>query len=962
MQVKTLKLYCLGGLTFVQDSLILDDLKLRKGQALLCYLAVNRKIHHRSTLAGLLWPDMPEANALMNLRKTLNRLKPFLPYLTITRETLALNQSIPFWLDVMEFESASANRADIRQLQYAVSLYQGDFLDEFQSDDIPLFDEWVMNQRERLREIVLALQRLLVAYFTNQHLYPEAITHLRQLLKIEPWHEEAQRTLMRLLALSGQRSTAIKQYEICQRVLDEELAVKPAVETTLLYQQIVAGDLEQIQAGGEAALQLYSLDFSQSLPAQETPLVGRLNELAELRTYLAEPFIRLISIIGPGGMGKTHLALSLAHKIAAEDLHFEGVIFVPLRGITTRQRLLIALASQLNLDLAGSRDPEKRLFDQLHSKQILIVLDNFEQLLPEVDFLIRLLEAVPRSKLLVTSRERLKLHQEWVLDLPGLPYPENEQYIQSSTPDAVTLFAQRAQALQHDFSIENNYKAITRICQSVQGMPLALEMAASWIRVLSAEEIANQITQNLSALSSEMHSVRVQHHTMQAVFDSSWQLLSTEEQSVMSSLAVFTGGFTLAAAREVTGASVSTLSTLVDKSFLNRDPRLPMVTRYQIHELIRQYAQDRLQAAGQLEQAKAHHQAYFLALAEEAGQYWDTEQENKWLQRLDAERGNLYAALQHALDQEHVEVLLRFNAALFSFWTYKSPSTEASEWLECTLALPWDQHNLEVLRYRAKVLNAAGYTAVIRGSFEQARACFEEAVAIYERIQESRGLTWSLRGCGFVALFRGDFDLAQSLVKRSLAICEETQDEWGIAWSLYDLGYSHLENGKMGEARELLERALAQFRLLNIRFGEFRALIALGYYFYFQNHMLQAVVCYQQALLCQQHSAFYTQIADIFEGLAYVAAADGKNRFAVKLLGAAQKHREVIGFLRLMTFNHEYHRNLELLQARLGEKDFRTIWDQGASMNHQQAARYALAEATSTIPLADSIQLSRITE
>ena len=940
-----LEIHCLGGISLVQDGLLLDDLKMRKGLALLCFLAVNKKNYSRSTLAGLLWADMPESNARMNLRKTLNRLKPFSPYLTITRESLSVNPSASLWVDVAEFEAVASDRTNIPRLQAAVSLYQGDFLEGFNSDDLPLFHEWVLSQQSILRETLLDILWVLIAHFTRQQDYPAAINYLHILLKFESWHEEAHQSLIRLLALSGQRSAAIKQFEICQRILENELGVEPSEETFLLYKQVISGKLDEVDIRKEPAHPFHPIPFVHSLPAQDSPLIGRVSERAELKTYLQEPIIRLISIIGAGGMGKTHLALSTAHDLSVEQLLFEEIIYVPLGQVTTRQNLIIALANPLNLKLAGAHNPEKLLLDHLHSRQALIILDNFEQLLSEVDFLERILVAAPRIKLLITSRERLKIHQEWILDLHGLPFPDSEDDIHAGHTDAVQLFAQRAHALRQNFSLEKNLKAVAQICIYVQGMPLALELAASWIRVLTVKEIANHIANNLDALSTDLRGFPERHRTMQSVFDSSWRWLSAEEQSVMGKLSVFTGGFTLQAAIQVAGASVPILSTLVDKSFLSRDPRTQDVTRYEIHELICQYAYNQLQGIGQADTAHFVHLEYFLTLAEKAEQFWDTSEEKEWLSKLESERGNLHTALQYALDQKQVELLLRLNAALFTFWIYKSPSAESSYWLRAALALPWDHTNPAVQRSRAKALNVAGYAAVVVNNFDQARAYFKEGLSLFECLGDSKGISWSVRGCGFIDMCQGKYKQAQSYIENSRLICQRTGDKWGLAWSVFDLGYLKMVKGELDEAKTLLEDALEQLHRLGIQFGEYRTQIALGYTDYILGNWNQAAAFYRQAFLLQQQNSFFQHLASALEGTAYIAAAAGKINPAVQLLGAAKTHRDSFGFQRHLHYAADYHKNLEQLKERLKKKDFTLLWEDGTRMNPEQAVTFALSEA-----------------
>ena len=332
MSVLELKLF--GGLNISLDGAPLLDLKSQKGQALLCYLAITHKRYTRSALAGLFWTDMPQANALMNLRKVLSRIKPVASYLSVSRDTLAFNQEAPYWLDIDEFCTAATGPSDANRLLYAASLYQGDFLDGFTSDGSPLFDEWILEERVSLRNIAVNCLQQLVKIFTSQHDYPAAIRSQRRLLSIEPWHEEAHRELMLLLALYGQRSAALRQYETCRSILAVELGVDPGSATKELYEQIKADKIQAERSPLQPAITLTSRLSQSNLPVQTTPFIGRAADLAILQRYLADPGVRLVTIIGPGGIGKTRLALACAYKQAAEPqavTYFpHGVYFVTI--------------------------------------------------------------------------------------------------------------------------------------------------------------------------------------------------------------------------------------------------------------------------------------------------------------------------------------------------------------------------------------------------------------------------------------------------------------------------------------------------------------------------------------------------------------------------------------------------------------------------------------------------------
>ncbi len=951
-----LELRFLGGIFIHLDNAPLTALKSKKGQALLCYLAVTGKEHSRSALSGLLWTDVSEKNARATLRKTLSRLKPHLrSHLTITRESIAFSQEAAHWLDVNEFEAGLTPESDFKRLQGAVSLYLGDFLDGFYLPDAPLFDEWVLSKRAQLREAVLQALNVLVTHFTIENDYRTAISYARRSLDIEPWHEEAHRELMGLLSLSGQRSAALMQYETCRQTLEHDLGIEPAPATVTLYEQIRQGQFGELMLAGtasstgsvvEAQIAKQGRPIAHRLPALTTPLVGRLNERTELSARLAQSDVRLVTILGPGGIGKTHLATAVAHEIAESGRFDDGVLFVSLTSVTTRQQFVSAVADRLNLSLGSTREPEKSLLRLLRGKAHLIVLDNFEQLLTEADILELLMDEAPQSKLLLTSRERIKLREEWVLDLAGLPYPDSVQEAGAAESDAVTLFAQRARQMRSNFSLDRNLAPVVRICQLTQGMPLALEQAASWIRVSSAGDIANQIENNIDSLSTSLRYIPQRHRAMRSVFDGSWRWLSDEERSVFCRLSVFQGGFILEAAEQVTDASPPILSALIDKSLLLRSPQAGRATRYDMHELIRQYAHERLMESGEaaVRLAQESHINYFLSFAERAEKFWDTAHEGEWLQLLEAERDNFHAALRWALESGRTEQTLRLNAALFTFWIYNSPAAEASDWIEASLEMQWDERSLTMMRARAKALNVAGYIAIQTTDYERAIARFNEGLALYSTLEDQRGMAWSLRGCGFVLLIRDDLTQAQTYFERSLTMCQETQDEWGEAWSVYDLGNTALAGSELAQAQRFLEKALTRFRDQGILFGDFRALISLGHVMRGRGQWAKAEDYYRESLAIQQRTHFIQFVAQGLEGMAHIAVALKKTETGAKLFGAGQARRDSIEMARWVHQERDYQRSLALTRDKLPIDVWQVAWEEGYAMTAQQAVELALTE------------------
>jgi predicted ATPase len=430
--------------------------------------------------------------------------------------------------------------------------------------------------------------------------------------------------MMLLLAKSGQRSAALAQYETCRRHLAEELGVDPSAETQVLYTRLKAA----------------AVPHPHNLPPQTTPFVGRETELARIANYLETPDCRLLTLVGLGGVGKTRLALQAAAANLA--LFQDGVFFVSLTAVDSPEALVAHLAGALNFSPGGPLDPKAQLLNYLRSKEVLLALDNFEQLLSVpaggkqggADWVIEILRAAPRVKVLTTSRERLNLQEEWVLEVGGLEYPqedwimdsERSSLFQPSNPpvfqssslptlqpsnsySAIALFIQLARRVQPDFTLSDaNQAEVIRLCRLLQGMPLGLELATTWLPVLSCTEIVAEIERDLDFLATSVRNVPDRHRSMRAVFESSWSLLSEPERNVLKRLSVFQGGFRREAALQVAGASLPLLLGLLNKSFVRRDA----TGRYDMHELIRQYAADKLaQSPLEKEQTKDQHCAYY---------------------------------------------------------------------------------------------------------------------------------------------------------------------------------------------------------------------------------------------------------------------------------------------------------------------------------------------------------------
>lgn len=863
----TLELRFLGGLTIQQDGRPLTALKSRKGQALLCYLAMTGKAHARAALAGLLWPDMPEDNALMNLRAVLNKLNDHLaPHLAITRQSIAWNPAAAYWLDVAEFEAGLAVKGDTGRLQAAVALYQGDFLEGFDLDDAPQFDGWVLGQRARLREAALTALHGLVTHFAGRGDHEKAITYARQLLAIEPWLEEAHRDLMRLLALSGRRSAALVQYETARHILAEELGVEPAPATVELYRQIKENEV----TGDRSRTLLLPSTTDQepptpspphNLPAQSTPLIGREMELERLSTLLAKTDGRLITIVGTGGMGKTRLALTVAGQQVTQPQNnypfTDGVYFVPLAPLGEAAQILPTLAQAIGFQLqpGDRRTPVQQVIDYLKRKRMLLLFDNFEHVLEGASLLVDILQAAPQVEILVTSREPLRLYEEQLFPLKGLAFSETRA---TEADAAVQLFVQRAQWMQPDFVLhEIDLPHLTTICRQTGGIPLALELAAAWVDTLTLAEIAGEMAQSLDLLRTKWRNVPDRHQSIRGAFELSWQRLVDEEQQIFGRLSVFRGGFTRAAAWQVCAPEMNQpalqriLTALAGKSLLRA---ISTPDRHDLHELLRQFAAEKLAETPDEETVvRDRHSAYYCALLHAHREHWDNARQLEALAEVTREADNAQSAWRWALQHE---AWTRLDEAIDSWcryhwwrglfddgeaycqavcagleqWAATRPANAAAGYRLWARAMAWYGESalssqIAVQRAQQSLALLArpelagedtrsikAFTLLCFGSYtfnpQTERSYIEESLLLYEALQESWGISAALRRISTLDWAMGNYDLAQQEAEASLDLSRKRGDLARQASTLSLLGAISQHRGHLAEAEHFRRKAL----------------------------------------------------------------------------------------------------------------------------------------------------------
>src|SRR5512135_2553797 len=516
-------------------------------------------------------------------------------------------------------------------------------------------------------------------------------------------------------------------------LLAQHLAIPAAERVTFL--RVARGEL-RVDRLAEAPLPLVStlpvtsLPPSSNLPIPPTPLVGREAELAALSRLLFDPQCRLITLIGTGGMGKTRLAIEAATRHAAASS--SGAYFVALASLSSPAFLAPAIADALGVKFQGPTEPRAQLLTYLRDKSLLLVLDNFEHLLSSVELLAEIMERIPDVKLLVTSRERLNLPGEWVFAIQGLPVPAVEQSDRLAENSAVLLFTQCAVRARNNFALEaGEYEAVVRVCQLVEGMPLGIELAASWVRVLSCQEIAREIESNLDFLATPMRRIPERHRSLRAVFEHSWSLLPSSERELLRQLAVFQGGFRREAAELVAGATLSGLMALVDKSLVRRTQS----GRYDLHEVVRQYALAHLAEDPRGEAAvRERHSEFYLGLVKAREKTSHGAAQAETMRELTDEIDNIRAAWDWAVKHEKFGTIgpaLRCFAWFCDMRGWLREGIERMELVVQVLRVRADDRERQVL---GQALAQQGLLVEFQGQFSRAQTLFEESLAILRSI------------------------------------------------------------------------------------------------------------------------------------------------------------------------------------------------------------------------------------
>jgi predicted ATPase/DNA-binding SARP family transcriptional activator len=934
---------------------------------LIAFLSGHEEPVAREELLELLYPDTDSDATRNRLRGLLHRARS-LPW-TAGLEADARGVRWNADCDVRRFRRAVTQG----RWAEAVRVYGGTFLEGCRVYDSPELEGWLESERENLKAAWTDAVLNYAAFLQGAGAHTEALPLLERALEFDPYAEEAVRGYLRSAAGSGQTRLAENVYSAFRTRLERDLGLEPEPATVRLFESL----LESVTPGPPASLEpTRSASPGRALRNPLTSFVGREAELEAVARQLIQPECRVLTLCGPGGMGKTRLALEIveAHRVA-----FEGeVSFVPLEAVNSGQALVFAVAGALGLDLSGAHESRQRLLEFLRERSRLIVLDNFEQLLtPAVRpdalaFVLDVLEATTGVKLLVTSRHRLELQAEWVVPLEGLDAPTSGTLEAARRSSAARLFVERASRARPGFALSlTNAPAIARICRLTDGLPLGLELAAAWAGVLEPHEIAAELEVHADLDGLDTAADRPpRHHSLRAAFEHSWDLLSGQERDALARLSVFRGGFERAGATRVAGASLRSLLGLMNKSLLRR----ALDGRFNMLEVIRQHAAERLRQTPEQEAAtRRAHAEYTLELLEQTEPALRGPDQSLALERINLEHDNARAALDWAVETAQADAALRLTAALHWFWSVRGHHREGRNGLEVALALTgtngpararalygagWLSRELgdyasahthleDALRlaqaHRDRTMEAAAIHALglihrETGDLGTAWAEFEQSAAIQRELRDHWGLATSLNDLGVVALLREDFSQARRFFEESLRLKETIGDAQGVAYALTNLGQA---STNPTERRDLTERSLAIKRELGDHQGVANGLYNLGALDLETGDLESARTRLTESLNLFWQLGRRRAIAAALASFAQLFALQGRFENSAHLMGAVDALVNAAGFQLQGVNTDDLERDLRLTRDALGDAAYARAHQRGQTMTLQDAISLA---------------------
>lgn len=965
-------------------------LSTRKIESLFAYLVLHPEAHAREKLAALFWGDSRDQQARLSLRYALAMVRKTLggEALVSDHESVQLNPSLPIWVDAREFTlpagaaQVSLSTPDaIQKLNSQIELYRGDLLTDF-------YDDWILPDRDRYQQLYLDVLLQLAQHYRSASEYTRANETARRVLQLEPANERAHQHLMFGFLALGNRPAALAQYEQCRSALQDEFGVEPTSETTALYEW-----LKQVRT--EATSHAARIT---NLPIPLTSFVGRHREMAEIKRVLTDGITsasntiapRLCTLTGAGGSGKTRLAIQAATDMI--DSFRDGVWWAELAVLTDSALVPQAVAKALGVQESAQQPLTEMLEHFLYEKELLLVLDNCEHLLEGCSRLSEtLLSHCAQLKILATSREALRVGGEYVYFVPTLSIPQVENI---SLPqllleyESIRLFVERARAIQNSFVLDDeNAVAVARICQRLDGIPLAIELAAARANTLSVSEIDARLDNRFQLLTQGSRTALPRQQTLRAMVDWSYDLLSAPERILFRRLAVFQGGFTLEAASAVCaggeieqGQVYDLIGHLVSKSLVTRATP-DRESRYEMLETIREYAWDKMLEEHEKGQVQDRHLEYFTHWAERAEQHLRRAEQARWFRRIEREINNYRTAFTRALENGEIEWGLRLTRATYLFWLTRGYYSEGMKWAR-------DLLTREAFRTPSRVqvhvmLDAITF-ALLGSDLDEAKGWLERAHPLVNEIGNAKLQWYYLTKLAAVEGRKGDYKIVLAVRKECLILARTMEDADLVAETLLLVSHAYMWLGDLAAARATAEEGLEIARSLGERttianltnllgINEFHAgnfdrahlllteflmlarelqnpwgvgagLNDLGEVNLVQGNLGIAGEQFRESLKILRDVGLWRDIPGCLESLARLAIAQSQPGRAAKLFGAAQMLRDSSAYIRAASDDAVFQQNRELLRQALDAATFETTWAEGQKLTMERAIRYALEE------------------
>jgi predicted ATPase len=930
------------GRFYIEQQAQLIQLSTRKTESLLAYLVLHPQPHGREKLAALFWGDSSDTEARNSLRNALAVLNKKLghDFLLVDRQSVSVNPEYPIQVDALEFEAQAANylaapTSDPHLVN--IKLYQNDLLSDF-------YDEWIFPLREHYRSLFIKTLLLIAQQMRSQSDYEKAIDHARKVITFDPANERAHQQIMFCHTAMGNRNAALKQYEECHQTLMEELGVDPTAETLALYEWIKQTPAETNPIETRIT----------NLPISLTSFIGRKRELNEIKEKLMST--RLLTLTGPGGSGKTRLAIQLGTDLIDSFKH--GVWWVDLTALTDTSLAPHSIAKSLGVREVAGQSLIETIAHFLHSKHLLLILDNCEHLIEPCTYIAHYLsERCDQLKILATSREALSVagEQTWLVPTLSLPAPQKISVIDLLLEyEGIRLFVERARTVNTDFALtEQNASFVTQICSRLDGIPLAIELAAARTKLLAPEQIAERLNDRFQLLTNGSRTAPARHQTLRTVMDWSYDLLNEKEQRLFRSLAVFSGSWDLDATERVGSANghlekseiINLLSNLVDKSLVIREGDQNGRARYRMLETIREYALEVLDDSGESYEMQKYHLDHYLKLVEAAnahlGFFLPDQETLTWLGVLIPEHDNLRAAIAFCeANPSYTEAGLKMAGCLHWYFLVHNHLSEGRDWIRKL------QANKTAISpsVQAQAYLTSGFLACWQGDFTSARPNLQTSLNLFEEVQDGAGMAFSLHGLGFAANGLGEHAEAGQCFGRCLQTAREINDKWLISIALHFIAIGTSFQGNYELARSQFEECINLMQeghgtAQGIAFSEFH----IGRIARIHGDFESSFDHHKTGLELFMRMGDLRGIGYSLFGFACLAQAEGNPQRAAKLFGAMDSIRDNLGALLEAVLRLEYEQTHSVVREMLGEELFTVMWTEGHSMAVEQIVHLALS-------------------